>query len=63
MKTGHEITIYCVFQIAQVFCSLKQEHDSIALLNCALPITKTVSVIRKTTFKFVHLKINIDLGL
>ena len=38
-------------------------HDSIARLNCALPITKTISVIRQTTFKFVHLKINIDLGV
>ena len=40
---------------------MKQElsHDSIARLNCALPITKTISVIRQTTFKFVHLKIKL----
>ena len=47
---------------------IKQElsHDSIARLNCALPITKKSVLYGRpplSKIKFVHLKINIDLGV
>ena len=46
---GCEPRIEGIVQCTKRYCTiLRQElsHDSIARLNCALPITKTISVIR-----------------
>ena len=46
MMDSLEIIASCDLEFGKYMYRQELSHDSIARLNCALPITKTISVIR-----------------